>query len=329
MSQFRSIFLIILALVLGSIFAQAEQPTAEPNGAPSVEHEIVLRISKQLLIELTQEPIEMEMPINTTAEGYRLVGSASGKGVTGLEMVGSDDGSAEFVLTVSGEATGTMRSDVGPATVVLSSNATLTSRKRIRFDGQNFSDRDPAETSANNCTTIDCIRAKHGGLIGHVVERIGRRMGEKSLGDLNELAEEMTEQMLNSAFDDESAELVDELNQTIPFDEVVEKYFPETKDWIFKTASRPNYLVAATGPANATFPQFLVDPKTEMDVQMELWLRLTPGQALMLEMIGELDIAYDLLRSFLPDEEAVTLAKDVKLERESDWTVVKIGLPKQ
>jgi hypothetical protein len=78
-----------------------------------------------LLADLTQAPIEMQMPIDTTVEGYRLVGSASGTGITGLELgVAGADG-AEFVLSVTGEANGTLRSDVGPATVFLSSDATM------------------------------------------------------------------------------------------------------------------------------------------------------------------------------------------------------------
>ena len=57
-------------------------------------------------------------------------------------------------------------------------------------------------------------------------------------------------------------------------------------------------------------------------------MRLTPGQAAMLQLIGELDVAYDLLREELPEEEANSLYNDVKLERHGEWSVIKVGLAK-
>ena len=61
---------------------------------------------------------------------------------------------------------------------------------------------------------------------------------------------------------------------------------------------------------------------------MELWLKLTPGQAVLLEMIGELDVTYDLLREHFNDEDVLEMIEDAKVSRRGDWSVIQMGLPK-
>ena len=61
---------------------------------------------------------------------------------------------------------------------------------------------------------------------------------------------------------------------------------------------------------------------------MELWFQLTPGQAALVELMGEMNIAYDLMRGFMPSEESDDLMDDIKLERRDEWTVLMFGLPK-
>lgn len=61
---------------------------------------------------------------------------------------------------------------------------------------------------------------------------------------------------------------------------------------------------------------------------MELWLRTTPGQTAMLQLVANLDVGYDLLRDHLPEEEAVDIIEDVKVTRVGEWSVIQIGLAK-
>ena len=76
----------------------------------------------------------------------------------------------------------------------------------------------------------------------------------------------------------------------------------------------------------ATFPSLVLERPAES--HMELWLRTTPGQAAMLQLVANLDVGYDLLRDHLPEEEADDVIEDVKVTRVGDWSVIQIGLAK-
>ena len=316
---------VCLLLFHSPLFAEQPIPGSSTTDQPEVE--IVTRVSKELLVELTRHDIEMSIPIQRNVEGMSVTGNAPGEGVTSIELVSPSDDLADFVISILGTAVGRLRSDVGPAIVHLTSRAQFTAQKRFHLDGITFR-ADPATSSSQNCTTVDRVCAKRRGPLGKVVEHVGRHVAKKSVGDVNQLAEEITADILAKTFDETAVELLEQLNQANELDDVVLKYFPETRAWKAHLAARREFLIAGFGPPASTLPEFLLDPKNPPEALMELWMRLTPGQAAMLQMIGDLDLAYDLLREELPEEEANSLYADVKLERQGEWSVIKVGLAK-
>jgi hypothetical protein len=305
----------------------AEQSIRRSSATEKQEVAIVIRVSKELLVDLTRQDIEMTIPIQRSVEGMSVTGSASGKGVTSIELLSPSDENADFVISVPGTAVGRLRSDVGLAIVRLTSRAQFTAQKRVHFDGINFR-ADAAVTTSRNCTTVDRVCAKRQGPLGKVVEHVGRHIADRAIADVNQLAEEITADILAKTFDETAEELIEELNRVSGLDEVVLKYFPETRSWTSRLAARHDFLIAGFGPPAASLPKFLLDPHNPPQALMELWMRLTPGQAAMLQLIGELDVAYDLLREELPEEEAKSLYDDVKVERHGEWSVIKVGLAK-
>ena len=287
--------------------------------------DVVFRLSKELLEDLTRDVIEMDVPIDRTIDGTAMKGNASGRGNMTIELPVSDE-HAQFTMQLVGTAHGKLRSDVGPAFVHLSSNATFSTHKTIRFDGELFHD-DPAEAETHNDTRLEGIGAKRRGVIGCLVERIGRRMAQKQMCEVNATAEDYTRRTLISKFDAASVDLVNKLNETTQFEEVVDKYFPETRSWRIRTATRPTFLLAGAGPPAARFPRVVLE--TPPASHMELWLRTTPGQAAMLQLVANLDVGYDLLRDHLPEEEADDIVEDVYVSRVGDWSVIQIGLAKE
>lgn len=320
----------IIGALLGVITTLAPADEAAPSAplaaTENEEIKIFLRISRELFEELTQDDIQMTRPVQRRVAGMPLTGQASGEGRTSIQLDTSNE-HAEFLVTVTGNAIGLLKSDVGPATAKLTTRARFTSQKRIRFDGTTFRSL-PAGTSNCNKTSVDRICAKRKGPIGRLVECVGRRMADKATPEINAVAEKITQEMLSQAFDELASELITELNQTTKFEETVNKYFPQTKSWKYRLATRPDYLLAGVGPPNASFPDFLTAEDKEPEALMEMWLPLTPGQAAILELVGELDVAHDLLSEFLSEEDAKEIADDVQLVRRLDWSVIQIGLPK-
>jgi hypothetical protein len=268
----------------------------------------------------------MTIPIDRTVEDMKLTGEASGKGLTSILMNETDE-QAELILSITGNASGTMRSDVGPANVSISSRAQFTTQKRIQFDGERFRD-DPATTETRNCTSVDCICPKRRGLIGCLVKRVGRRKADQATPELNAEAEKVTRETLSRKFDESVVDLMAQLNESTELDELVEKYFPETESWRTRSVTRPTFLVAGAGPESASIPEFLVSKDNEPQALSELWLRTTPGQAALLELMADLDSACDVLRDESPEEDSDEMADDVKLSRRDGWSVIEMGLPK-
>lgn len=225
------------------------------------QFDVVFQLSKEMLEDLTRDVIEMELPIDRTIDGTAMKEHASGRGNMTIELPVSDT-LAQFTMRVVGTAHGKLRSDVGPAWMHLSSHSDFFTHKTICFDGELFHD-DPADAETQNRSRLDGICAKGRGLIGCLVERIGRRMARKQMADVNATAEEYTRSTLISKFDSASIDLVRELNETTQFEEVVDKYFPETRRWQIQTATRPEFLLAGAGMPTATFSFLLLERPTE------------------------------------------------------------------
>ena len=92
----------------------------------------------------------------------------------------------------------------------------------------------------------------------------------------------------------------------------------------YHLASTETSVLAGAGPQNAQLPTL---PDEGDDTLMEIWLRTTPGEALLLNILWDWERAYDLLREFLPEEEAKTIAKKVSVIRKDGWSVIQIGKP--
>ena len=170
--------------------------------------------------------------------------------------------------------------------------------------------------------------AKTSGPIGHLVEIVGQRIADKVTPQINSVAEDISQEMLSQTFDAAATELIAELNQTTAFEQTVNKYFPETKLWKYHLATRESFLLAGVGPPGASFPEALGRDDGQPLALLEMWVRTTPGQAAMLELVADWDLAHDLLRDFLPESEAAELAEDVRVTRRGDWSVIQIGLAK-
>ena len=183
---------------------------------------------------------------------------------------------------------------------------------------------EPATTTARNCSKVDRICAKRRGPVGKLVEHVGRRIAEKSMPELNAEAQQMTAQIVSDKFDQSASALVDSLNETTQADELIFKHFPEVREWKFRTAARTDFLVAGLGPPSVDIPKFLLE-EGEPVAHVELWMKLTPGQAALLELIGEFDIVYDVLRETVGEEGAKRLENDVTLDRHGEWSVIRAG----
>ena len=323
----QRITLLTLITILVALPLQAQDlpsPKATPDSPAEIT--VLVRISSDLFTELISETVDMTVPVDRPVDNFRVTGTATGKGVTKVMLIESDR-HAECEVVVTGVAVGKLRSDLGPVIGHMTTRSHFTTSKTIRFTEEEFLS-EPAETDAQNCSKIDRVCAKRRGPIGKVVQRIGYKMANKSLGEINAIAQQVSSDMLSSTMDSSVEDLVDELNEDTQLGQLVEKYFPETKQWQPKLATRTDFLLMGYGPPDATLPVELTSSQKPTKSLIELWIKLSPAESLLLNLMSEMEVGYDLLRDHMSEEEAKALADDVKLDRDGDWTVIRFGLPK-
>ncbi|MGB0599729.1 MAG: hypothetical protein ACPGLY_23845 [Rubripirellula sp.] len=334
---FRKIFPFAFSLIFSFAgVAEAIEPlpaasskTPKPSHSISTERpteiKIFMRMSDRLFQELTHDVVKVSMPVRECAEGMPIRGQATGKGRTDVQLDISSE-KAEFLISLTGTAVASLQADAGPANANLTSHLRFTSQKRFRFDGVQFTS-DPATSTSHNNTTIDQISAKRNGIGGRFIERIGSRIADRTAPEVNVMAEGMSQKLISKTFDQIASNLLVKLNQTTTFEKTVVKHFPETKRWEYRLATRPSFLLAGIGPPGATFPEFLNAETEKLEAMMELWLPLTPNEATILKVADELGVTHKLLAEFLTEKEADAIAKEVKLTRRGEWSVIQIGMP--
>ena len=106
---------------------------------------------------------------------------------------------------------------------------------------------------------------------------------------------------------------------------MIAEHFPEAKSWIYHVSSTDKIILAAVGPKDATIPTFRTEADGTMKASMDLWVRTTWEETLVINAALLWNSTHDLLKEVLPADIAKSLADDVTLTTEGTWFVVKIG----
>lgn len=299
-------------------------PTIKMKPAESGEIEIMIRFSKGLFESLTKHNVEMKVPIDRTVDGMKVSGQADGKGVTEIRFDESQS-TGEFIIKVPGSADVSFQGDAGPATAHATSVVQFDTSKKIRFDGRVFTQgATTTESRGSTCVTRICPRRS--GLIGRLVKRIGWRMARKSICDVNRQVEKVANEILRDTFDERATELITELNDIhkelheSQFQATLQKYFPNSNSFDYQLQTLPDSIIAAVGAPNAKLPKL---PPAKSHI--EIWLKTRPLEATFLELMVEWNVAHDLLKEYLPAEEAKLIAEDLKVETVDGWSVLRVG----
>lgn len=307
---------VFVAVMVGGSLPVAGQTDARP------EVDIVFRMSRELFEDLTRDTIEMTIPIDSSAQGARVTGEATGE-TTNSVVLETSEGVAEFVVRAEGTAVATFVANADIISAHAHSNIDFTSETRIRFDGSTFS-QIPTVVESTSRTRIDQVCSRRRGLVGRVVRCVAWRVLGRSRVEIEGEVTKMAQQLIARQADLAAKDLVSELNQTTKLDETLAKYFPAAAQWTYHLATTPRHIVAGAGPADATLPEL---PVADDDPLVEVWIRTRPVEAIMLSMLVDWELAYSLLKEFLPEEEAKEVADQVAVITNGGWSVIQIGRP--
>lgn len=316
--------LVLLLGLFGAAALALSLPAVQAGKDDPPEVNVVLRISRTLVNEITTQKVERTTPICTTFMDVQVRGRAHTRGTATLQF---DTGPKANGFTV--ELRGTSLSEtIGerpPVEVFVSGRLDFFLRKRVTFDGEKFRTL-PTVADAQFTSNVDGI-ATPPGLLGVVIRIIATSKVRRQQPLADAMALEEGKAQVIAAFDEEINKKIDELNGVSPLEETINRLFPQTKNWIYYPEVTPTHLIVGAGPPGSVLPVLPTSEKT--DAPIELWIRNKPGTPGMLAVLKLWREAGKQLQEMLPPE----LSKKINLEggfdtqTVKDWFVIQLGKP--
>jgi len=318
-----SAFVLALTAVLG-INGTAPNVLAEEAAAKkSIATPIVLRISKRLVEQMTDEEIEFSLPVTERFGDMPIDGTVTTRSKVNVTLLTSNK-TATCLLTASGKAHATLTASKGPVTAYGQAWIPYRLKTQVTFDGVKFKAH-PVVARLEVSSQIDEISTCRNGPLAMCVRRIAARTIDKAKPELDAHLYNRAKHKFEVELAAVARELVDELNSTNRLDEMIAKHFPESKSWVYHVSSTDEIILAAVGPKNATIPPFRTRPNGTMKASMDLWVQTSWEETLVINASLLWNSTHDLLKEVLPADIARSLAQHVTITTEGNWFVVTIG----
>jgi hypothetical protein len=310
----------VCALLLALPLMARQGGATDKDGLPEVN--VVLRISRKLVNELTTKKTERTTPVFFCVDGQPITGLAH-TNATATVVFDPDPKVPEFTVVLRGTALSTTVADRPPIQVFGSARLDFVARKHVVFDGNDFRSA-PSSIDAQFTSSVDGI-ATPPGLLGLLIELIATPKVRRSQPRVARAGFETGKAELLAAFDQEVDKALRDLNEASPLEKSMNALFPQTKDWIYYPLTTPTHLIVGAGPPGRRLP---VLPTTERtNAQVELWIRNKPETEGMIAVLKLWQFANKKLEDALPPELAkrLDLGKGVQSLTVGEWFVIQIG----
>jgi hypothetical protein len=322
MKQASGTSLLCACVLLLSLAADTSGQAGKSAKNGPAEVNVVLRISRTLVNELTTKKLQRTDPVYFCVEDQPITGLAHTDATFSVQFDQPGKDTA-FVLQLRGATTSETTAERGPVTVHGSAVLEFTVRKPVSFDGLKLTAQ-ATDIESRFYSTVDSI-ATPPGLIGLLIELIATPKIRRQQPLAAEIAYANGKAKLRAAFDQEAKKLVDELNQVSPLEETVNRLFPATKEWIYYLGTTPTHLVIGTGPPGRKLPVLPVTEKTQAPI--ELWIRNKPETQALLTVMKLWKDAGKQLESLLPPKVSKAIKPGVgpRTETVGEWFVIQVG----
>ncbi len=283
---------------------------------------VVVRVSTDAVDNLTNDKIREQFPIDEEVEGARFTGTLEAVGDVRV-LINPEAPEGTFTVRVEGETTDVLSGVKPPVQFEGTGVGSFTAIQRMRFNGREFEALD-LHVEAEHETTIGSVEPLPGTPLGPTVRLVAARAARKALPALDEAARERIRETVAERVSGMVEETVAELNRMNRFDETISILHPEADDWKIRVASSDSYVQAALVPEGGT-PPTLPEIAEDDPVGIEVWLRLTRSERTAVRIAHHWDAAHSLFRRYIPEDQARTLAHDLRMVKVGDWTRLHVG----
>jgi hypothetical protein len=294
-----------------------------PATAARVETPIVLRISKQLVEELTADDFVVDLPVSDQFGNLPIDGTIKTRSKVNITLLTSNK-SATCLLSARGQAHAMLTASKGPITVQGQAWIPYHVETQVTFDGTKFKAH-PITSRVRVCTQIDGIYTRRNGPLGRMFRRIAAQTIDEAKPRLDAHLYQQARHKFEVELAAVAADLVAQLNSTNKLDRMIANHFPESSNWNYHVSSTDKIIFAAVGPKNAVIPNFRTLANGAMQAPMDLWIRTTWEETAVINAALVWKSTHELLKHALPAKVADALADDITLATEGNWFVVTVG----
>jgi hypothetical protein len=300
-----------------------------PAGAqPLPETKVVLRISREFILELTGKQFKREQRIDKNALGAAVEGSAQVDGTFDVKLQKSDV-AGDFDLMVNGEVLTQVVATSRPVRVYAHGAATFSGSRRVAFDGNAFTGQ-AIEINVAYHSNIDQICSVRGGLIGTLARNIASPTVRRNLPAADAQAGDEIRAQMTAAIEKETAQLLATMNKVGPLLKQGEKLLREEK--VLSAASVQHYLAAteqhlymSIGPPGERIPTL---PALDVSKRgpIELWIAIKKANKE--DFLNPVLEHWNLIKPFVLQRiarrspELVKIIEHVQVESVEGWYVV-------
>jgi hypothetical protein len=265
-------------------------PRAAAQGPEGVKPQAVLRISRSFLVKLTRRQFTQDEPIQTTAMGATVTGTAHAAGGYNVKLHPSSTES-NFDLLVAGTITTEMTVTRPPVVLRLSGATPLEGFRRVRFDGRTFVGQ-PASVGACYHAQLDQLCTLRHGPASPFIRCVARPIVLRSLPDADAEADRDIRGQVGDSITQETDRIIAVLNDVVDVQrhavEFLRAYVKLPPVMPPAVAATDEYLLAGVGFAPGE-PPHLPQAAGPAQAPVELWVhhKLTLTQEVLVKLLDE------------------------------------------
>lgn len=317
-----------LVAVLLSLVAQSAPPPARQSTGELPETKVVLRISREFIHELTAKQFKRDVPIEMDFSGTTVMGSASARGTTEVEIQASEN-SCNFELVVNGQVTTELVATSRATQTHLHGFAPFKGRRRIVFDDASFLGQNVnLETSYHS--SIDRICSFRSGVMGALARNLASSALRRDLSQDDLKAGDEVRARLTAEIIKESDGLLATLNKVGSMVKKGEELLRDEK--LLSARSVQHYLAAtkrslyiSIGPPQHQIAKLPRSRASERE-PIELWVAIQkPGKV---DRLSPLLANWKIVKPFIlpriaqQSPETAKILDEVQVKSVDGWHIV-------
>ena len=157
-----------------------------------------------------------------------------------------------------------------------------------------------------------------------------RRVARRKLGEaepkINREVDAFTRDFVAGKLEEVKESFFSDLTRVNVLEKAVRAAFPDSESWVYRISSDEQYVMVTLGPEDAAEPE-LAALEEPSEFPLMLWMRMTPEQAMLAQILLVSDSTDQIIRQLAPEKIADVLEGNVHIRTFDGWMELKASQP--